>query len=99
MKKLEREGVRHNEYHKLSMFLFVVVVLLLFGNTAHSNDEFSRIQNVTPQNVKSDEITKAVQEGEVKGKITDASGAPLPGVTIIVKGTMNGTVSWKRQSN
>jgi len=63
MKKLEREGVRHNEYHKLSMFLFVVVVLLLFGNTAHSNDEFSRIQNVTPQNVKSDEITKAVQEG------------------------------------
>jgi TonB-linked SusC/RagA family outer membrane protein len=30
---------------------------------------------------------------EIKGKITDSDGAPLPGATIIEKGTLNGTTS------
>ncbi len=29
----------------------------------------------------------------VSGKVTDSSGSPLPGVTVIVKGTTNGTVT------
>lgn len=33
------------------------------------------------------------QDGEVTGTVTDSSGDPLPGVTILVKGTTNGTVS------
>ena len=33
------------------------------------------------------------QEIKVTGKVTDSNGAPLPGVTIVVKGTTNGTVS------
>lgn len=33
------------------------------------------------------------QQKTVSGKITDSSGAPLPGVTVVVKGTTNGTVT------
>ncbi len=29
----------------------------------------------------------------VKGKVSDSSGAPLPGVTVVVKGTSNGTIT------
>lgn len=35
----------------------------------------------------------AIPPVEVKGKITDADGQPLPGVTIMVKGTTKGAVS------
>ncbi|HKJ41173.1 MAG TPA: secretin and TonB N-terminal domain-containing protein, partial [Sunxiuqinia sp.] len=33
------------------------------------------------------------QEVKVSGKVVDTSGAPLPGVTIVVKGTTNGTIT------
>ena len=33
------------------------------------------------------------QQKEVKGEVTDVSGAPLPGVTVVVKGTSNGTIT------
>ncbi len=33
------------------------------------------------------------QSGRITGKVTDRDGEPLPGVTILVKGTTNGTVT------
>jgi TonB-linked SusC/RagA family outer membrane protein len=33
------------------------------------------------------------QQKSVSGKVTDGSGSPLPGVTIVVKGTSNGTIA------
>ena len=33
------------------------------------------------------------QQKTVSGKVTDAKGAPLPGVTVVIKGTTNGTVT------
>ncbi len=33
------------------------------------------------------------QSGSVSGQITDSSGAPMPGVTVVVKGTNNGTIT------
>ncbi|MFA5419407.1 MAG: TonB-dependent receptor, partial [Bacteroidales bacterium] len=33
------------------------------------------------------------QPPHVKGKVTDSSGAPLPGVTVVVKGTTTGTIT------
>ena len=33
------------------------------------------------------------QVDELKGKVVDMDGAPLPGVTVIVKGTTNGTIT------
>jgi len=39
------------------------------------------------------ESSNAQQKKTVSGKISDASGSPLPGVTIVVKGTSNGTIA------
>jgi protocatechuate 3,4-dioxygenase beta subunit len=33
------------------------------------------------------------QKGSVSGKVVDASGVPLPGVTVAVKGTTQGTIT------
>jgi len=33
------------------------------------------------------------QQRNVSGKVTDSSGLPLPGVTVVIKGTTNGTVT------
>lgn len=33
------------------------------------------------------------QQKSISGKVTDSTGAPLPGVTVIVKGTSNGTIT------
>ncbi len=35
----------------------------------------------------------SMQQKKVTGKVTDATGAPLPGVSISVKGTTNGTIT------
>ncbi len=37
--------------------------------------------------------TQAAQQKTVKGKVTDPNGQPLPGVTVIIKGTTSGTVT------
>lgn len=39
------------------------------------------------------EITASRQQRSVSGKVTDESGQPLPGVTVVVKGTTQGTIS------
>jgi TonB-linked SusC/RagA family outer membrane protein len=38
-------------------------------------------------------IENALEEIEITGTVVDESGLPLPGVTIVVRGTTNGTVS------
>jgi len=40
-----------------------------------------------------DQFNAVQQRRAVKGKVTDADGAPLPGVTVVVKGTTGGTVT------
>ena len=37
--------------------------------------------------------TSIQQQGQVTGKVTDKTGSPLPGVTVIVKGTTTGTIT------
>lgn len=44
------------------------------------------------KNIKDIESVTGQQKG-VTGKVTDKSGQPLPGVTVLVKGTANGTVT------
>lgn len=38
-------------------------------------------------------VGSTTQQQSVTGKITDSSGEPLPGVTIVIKGTTRGTIS------
>ena len=42
---------------------------------------------------KDGETQTKMQQKEVSGKITDSSGSPLPGVSIVVKGTTTGTIT------
>jgi TonB-linked SusC/RagA family outer membrane protein len=39
------------------------------------------------------EMVSVQQQNSVNGKVTDESGQPLPGVTVLIKGTTNGTVT------
>jgi len=41
----------------------------------------------------SEQKTQAGQKKTISGKVTDSSGSPLPGVTIIIKGTTTGTIT------
>ncbi len=45
--------------------------------------------------VKSDNsgVSSSTQQGKISGKVIDSTGQPLPGVTIIVKGTTTGTIT------
>lgn len=47
---------------------------------------------IVPMEESSDGST-AQQEKSVSGKVTDSSGMPLPGVSVVVKGTTNGTTT------
>ena len=41
----------------------------------------------------SKELSVATQQKPISGKITNFSGAPLPGVTVVIKGTTSGTIT------
>ena len=44
-------------------------------------------------NTKDSFPTEKQDKSKVTGKITDSKGSPLPGVTVVIKGTTNGTVT------
>jgi TonB-linked SusC/RagA family outer membrane protein len=39
------------------------------------------------------DLSSVIQQNTVSGSVTDESGEPLPGVTVLIKGTTNGTVT------
>ncbi len=53
------------------------------------------IQNrqIVLTSVAEDNQLEVVQKNHVKGRVTDASGVPLPGVTVVVKGTAKGGIT------
>ena len=42
---------------------------------------------IKPQVTSASEIAQQPEQVDIKGKVTDVSGFPLPGVTVIIKGT------------
>ncbi|MGC9342577.1 MAG: SusC/RagA family TonB-linked outer membrane protein [Bacteroidales bacterium] len=48
---------------------------------------------MVPANLHARHPLDAGQQQTVSGKVTDSSGSPLPGVTVVVKGTTQGTVT------
>ena len=48
---------------------------------------------LTPENTNFSEILNTVQQKLVSGHVTDESGGPLPGASIVVKGSTHGTVT------
>lgn len=63
----------------------------LFDNTNVSYSIHDR--QIVLTTASTNAASEAQQQKKVSGKITDSSGAPVPGVTVMVKGTTIGTVS------
>jgi TonB-dependent starch-binding outer membrane protein SusC len=56
-------------------------------------DRFILVKAQNEQLTRAESIYAAQQPSSVSGKITDNSNQPLPGVTVVVKGTTQGTVT------
>lgn len=77
-----------------SLHMLIVLLALLMV----TNSGFARIgDRKVVDNSKSGFSDSSVQAGQqqktVTGKVTDASGASLPGVSVVVKGTTNGVIT------
>lgn len=65
----------------------------LFNGTDVEYTIKDRIIVLTTPDVLYDNTLIDLQQGSVSGKVTDAAGRPLPGVTVVVKGTTKGTIT------
>ncbi len=70
----------------LIMLLFTISTINVFGGYSYS-DEKNR--NSSPTSSSGNDL----QQNQVSGTITDAQGNPLPGVTVLIKGTTFGTLT------
>ena len=68
---------------KLTSFLILISVISVFANKTYSQ---------TNPEVQGSDLT-VLQQNSISGTVTDQSGEPLPGVTVVIKGTTNGTVT------
>ena len=76
---------------KLSGFLLLFTVMQVLAVDSYSQrTKILDLENVTVENVVKTEIA---QQTVVTGKVTDEDGNTLPGVNIIIKGTITGTVT------
>ena len=50
-------------------------------------------KTVVISNIKSKEFNSSQQEKSIKGAVKDGSGAPIPGVSVVVKGTTRGSLT------
>ncbi len=66
---------------------------LLFKGTDVNYTINDRIIVLTTPEVYNTNSERGIQQGSVSGKVTDKDGLPLPGVTVVVKGTTNGTIT------
>jgi TonB-linked SusC/RagA family outer membrane protein len=65
----------------------------LFANSGVKYQIIDRQIVLSPEFVKSSEYSRSVQQRTIMGKVTDSGGIPLPGVTVVVKGTTSGVVT------
>ncbi len=66
---------------------------LMFEGTDVNYSIRDRIIVLTTNEVLKGELLVVQQQPSVTGKVTDRTGAPLPGVTVVIKGTTRGTIT------
>ncbi|SHE54036.1 TonB-linked outer membrane protein, SusC/RagA family [Mariniphaga anaerophila] len=69
------------------------VLNLVFKGTDVDYSIRDRFIVLTTPEVPAGEIGVLQQQNSISGKVTDEAGDPLPGVTVLIKGTTNGTVT------
>lgn len=72
------------------MFLVLMIFTSFFNTSLKSNNIYSNM-DVTIENIDTKNIDQ--QKRNVVGKVTDSFGQALPGVTIVIKGTTQGTIT------
>jgi TonB-linked SusC/RagA family outer membrane protein len=77
------EPMFHFFSDKILLVLISIFILngLLFTGSAYA------------QSAADKSTTSDVKSKNIKGKVTDSKGIPMPGVTVMVKGTSNGTIT------
>ncbi len=82
MKKHETNCyLRKKHFFLRDWTLFLFLILCSFQVSANYSDNIIKDQNLS-------------QQGKtITGKVTDGTGSPIPGVTIVVKGTSNGALT------
>ena len=71
---------------KLTLIILLVGVINVFGVNSFSDE-------VNLSSITSNYPEEGQQQSQVTGTITDGQGNPLPGVTVLVKGTTFGTIT------
>ncbi len=65
----------------------------LFAGTDVEYTIKDRIIVLSASGILSSELPNTEQQKSVSGKVTDSSGSPLPGVSIVIKGSTTGTIT------
>ena len=91
MKKKLRKGLSPGgrKVCKTRMILHLVI-FLFFVSIIHAAASVYSIKDRLSMNV---EYDAPQPQNAVKGKVTDQSGTPIPGVSVVVKGTTTGTTT------
>jgi len=69
------------------------ILTLLFEKSGINYKIYDRQIVLSPSSQKNTDFSLQRQTLKVSGKVTDSSGSPLPGVTVIVKGTIEGAIT------
>lgn len=86
--------IPYTGWKKLFLMARITTVLLFAGLmqvTASVYSQQTKLNLKLVENTLTEE--QVLQEKTISGRVTDSSGAPLPGVTVVVKGTTNGTIT------
>ena len=74
-------------YHFLiDKIYFILISIFIFNGLLFSN-------NALAQSTSNKTVTSDIKLKNITGKVTDNAGIPMPGVTVAVKGTANGTIT------
>lgn len=102
-KALVMSNVRLLKQQSLVQFLLLMVFFLAFGLQTKANPDLpARESSITGESVnsgffndikKDKEGTIDFADSTIRGRVVDSANAPLPGVSVSVKGTRNGTVT------
>jgi TonB-linked SusC/RagA family outer membrane protein len=76
--------IKHQQNH-WTVLGSIVLMLFLSTSTLWAAPEGMEKQNQIDSDM--------AQSKEIRGKVTDSSGSPLPGVTVVVKGTIKGIIT------
>ncbi len=93
MEKLSNRIGLHRSMKKLWLIAKLTLMILLFSLANANASDGLRNDSFGDDTPASARETYNAQQREVTGTVTSVSGQPLPGVTVVVKGTTKGTVT------